>query len=109
MDVPVALGLAAAFGASAWSTLGPGGPVYYDSVTMFVALLLSARLVELAARQRAGEAIERAARALPATAERYSAWPEPGTATVTPRSLLIALCLRISTSRITPSMGLSVP
>ncbi len=87
MDVPVALGLAAAFGASAWSTLGPGGPVYYDSVTMFVALLLSARLVELAARQRAGEAIERAARALPATAERYSAWPEPGTATVDAASL----------------------
>ena len=82
MDVPVALGLAAAFGASAWSTLGPGGPVYYDSVTMFVALLLSARLVELATRQRAGEAIERAARALPATAERYEAWPGASTATV---------------------------
>ena len=34
---------------------------------------------------------------------------EPGTATVTPRSLLMLLCLRISTSRITPSIGLSVP
>jgi NitT/TauT family transport system ATP-binding protein len=32
-----------------------------------------------------------------------------GTATATPRSLLIAWCLRISTSRMTPSMGLSVP
>ena len=75
MDVPVALGLAAAFTASAWSTLGAGGPVYYDSVTMFVALLLCARYVELATRQHAGEAIERAARALPPTAERYEAWP----------------------------------
>ena len=34
---------------------------------------------------------------------------EPGTATVTPRSLLMLLCLRMRTSRITPSMGLSVP
>src|SRR4030095_2380887 len=36
MDVPVALGLAAAFAASAASTFSGGGPVYYDSVTMFI-------------------------------------------------------------------------
>ncbi len=82
MDVPVALGIGAAFAASAWSTLGAGGPVYYDSVTMFVALLLVARLVELVVRHRAGEAIERTARALPAVAERYDAWPDPRTSTV---------------------------
>ncbi|HEX4882512.1 MAG TPA: heavy metal translocating P-type ATPase [Casimicrobiaceae bacterium] len=75
MDVPVALGLAAAFAASAWSTLGGGGPVYYDSVTMFVALLLVARYVELVARHHAGEAIEGVARARPAVAERFACWP----------------------------------
>lgn len=76
MDVPVALGLGAAFAASAWSTFGGGGPVYYDSVTMFIALLLVARYVELVARQRAGEAIEGVARARPAVAERLTAWPD---------------------------------
>jgi Cu2+-exporting ATPase len=75
MDVPVALGLAAAFGASAWSTLRGEGDVYYDSVTMFVALLLVARYVELAARRRAGDAVEAVARARPATAERLLDWP----------------------------------
>lgn len=75
MDVPVALGLAAAFVASVWSTLVAGGPVYYDSVTMFIALLLVARYVELVARQRAGEAIEGVARARPALAERVIQWP----------------------------------
>ena len=75
MDVPVALGLAAAFAGSAWATFGGGGPVYYDSVTMFIALLLVARYVELAARQRAGDAIEAVARARPATAERLPGWP----------------------------------
>jgi Cu2+-exporting ATPase len=75
MDVPVALGLAAAFAASAWSTLGGEGPVYYDSVTMFVALLLVARYVELVARHRAGEAIEGVARARPALAERLPGYP----------------------------------
>ena len=43
MDVPVALGLGAAFVASAWSTFHGDGAVYYDSVTMFIALLLVAR------------------------------------------------------------------
>jgi Cu2+-exporting ATPase len=75
MDVPVALGLGAAFAASAWSTFVSGGPVYYDSVTMFIALLLVARYVELAARHKAGEAIEGVARARPAVAERMPAWP----------------------------------
>ncbi|HET7096969.1 MAG TPA: heavy metal translocating P-type ATPase [Casimicrobiaceae bacterium] len=70
MDVPVAIGVVAAFAASAWSTLGGGGPVYYDSVTMFVALLLVARLAELRARRRAGDAIEAIARDLPPTADR---------------------------------------
>lgn len=75
MDVPVALGLAAAFGASVWATLRGTGAVYYDSVTMFIALLLVARYVELVARRRAGDAVEAIARARPATAERLLAWP----------------------------------
>ena len=75
MDVPVALGLAAAFIASAVSTLAGTGAVYYDSVTMFIALLLVARYVELVARRRAGDAVEAVARARPATAERLTDWP----------------------------------
>ena len=75
MDVPVALGLAAAFGASVWATFTGEGAVYYDSVTMFIALLLVARYVELGARRRAGDAIEAVARAQPATAERLPGFP----------------------------------
>jgi len=75
MDVPVTIGLAAAFVASALATLRGGGAVYYDSVTMFVALILAARYLEATARQRAGAAIERVARHLPATAERCPRWP----------------------------------
>ena len=75
MDVPVAIGIACAFGASAWATFTGAGAVYYDSVTMFIALLLLARYLELAARRRAGDAIEAVARARPATAERLLQWP----------------------------------
>jgi Cu2+-exporting ATPase len=43
MDVPVALGIGAAFAASVWATLTASGEVYFDSVTMFVFFLLSGR------------------------------------------------------------------
>jgi Cu2+-exporting ATPase len=72
MDVPVALGIGGAFAASAWATLAGESAVYYDSVTMFVALLLVARYAELRARGRAVAAIEGVARDLPPTAERES-------------------------------------
>ncbi len=51
MDVPVALGIVAAFIPSAYSTWVNHGEVYFDSVTMFVAFLLTARYLELCARQ----------------------------------------------------------
>jgi Cu2+-exporting ATPase len=75
MDVPITLGIAAAFAASAWAIVRGGGPVYFDSVTMFVALLLVARYCELVARQNASAAIEAIARQRPDTAERLPAWP----------------------------------
>ncbi len=82
MDVPIALGLVVAFAASVWSMVRGGGPVYFDSVTMFIALVLVARYCDLMARQKAGEAIEAIARQRPDTAERMPAWPGAGDAEV---------------------------
>jgi Cu2+-exporting ATPase len=70
MDVPVALGVAIAFAASAWATFSGRGEVYFDSVTMFVFLLLGARYLEAAARAQAAEAQQRLVRHTPAVAER---------------------------------------
>jgi len=46
MDVPVALGIVAAFLPSAVATWTGRGEVYFESVTMFVAFLLTARYLE---------------------------------------------------------------
>jgi Cu2+-exporting ATPase len=56
MDVPVSLGIAIAFIASAWAAINGTGHVYFDSVVMFVFLLLTARYFEMVARKRATEA-----------------------------------------------------
>lgn len=70
MDVPVALGLAVAFAGSAWATFAGAGDVYFDSVTMFVFLLLGARYLELVARARAGRSLLDLARLVPQFARR---------------------------------------
>ena len=65
MDLPVALGIAAAFGGSVAALLRGHGDVYFDSITMFIFLLLGSRYLELSARRtrraRAGPAAPRAA------------------------------------------------
>jgi Cu2+-exporting ATPase len=75
MDVPVALGVGAAFAASVWATLIAAGEVYFDSVTMFVFFLLTGRYLEMMARQKAARSVETLARAIPAFATRLVAWP----------------------------------
>lgn len=51
MDVPVSISIVAAFIPSAMATVRGEGEVYFDSVTMFVAFLLTARYFEQRARQ----------------------------------------------------------
>jgi P-type Cu2+ transporter len=75
MDVPVALGVGAAFAASTWATLTAAGEVYFDSVTMFVFFLLSGRYLEMMARQKAVRGIEELARAIPAFCTRLPRYP----------------------------------
>ena len=75
MDVPVALGVGTAFVASVYSTFSGHGEVYYDSVTMFVFLLLTGRFLEMNARRRAGAAAEELVKLIPAVATRLPHWP----------------------------------
>lgn len=72
MDVPVALGLLIAFGASVFGMLTGYADVYFDSVSMFAFFLLTGRYFEMAARQRAVRGLDELARALPAVAERWN-------------------------------------
>ncbi len=76
MDVPVALGVGAAFVASVWATLTASGEVYFDSVTMFVFFLLGGRFLEMTARQRAVSVTEALARLMPALAARVADFPQ---------------------------------
>jgi len=73
MDVPVTLGLTLAFSASCYNTWTGESDVYFDSVAMFVFLLLSVRLFELSARKKAAEKIEALTNLTPTMTNRLSA------------------------------------
>jgi len=90
MDVPVAIGIAGAFAASVFATVTGTGDVYFDSVTMFVFLLLAARFLESQVRARAARATDELARLIPATATLLPAWPQPQPADTVPVARLCA-------------------
>jgi Cu2+-exporting ATPase len=70
MDLPVALGIGVAFAASVWSTLSRQGEVYFDSVSMFVFLLLCGRYLEVKARHAVSRSLDFLSRAIPEVAIR---------------------------------------
>ena len=70
MDVPIAIGLSAAFAGSAAATVKGSGPVYYDAIGMLVPAVLLARAFETRARSRAAALLDRFAVVSPARAWR---------------------------------------
>ncbi|MFM7066845.1 MAG: heavy metal translocating P-type ATPase [Gammaproteobacteria bacterium] len=84
MDVTVSLAILIAFFGSTWQALQGAGEVWFDSVVMFVFLLLLARHAEMRVRHGAGTTTEALLRLLPAAARRRT---EAGTESVPAEAL----------------------
>lgn len=72
MDTPVAIALIGAYGLSAYHTLTLSGEVYFDSVGMFVFLLLLARHWQSRGQMAAADRLRRLVSAQPLTALRLT-------------------------------------
>lgn len=76
MDLPVAIGIAITFAVSSAATFSPnswwGNTVYFDSLTMFVFFLLSARLIEAKLHSKTLGALESLINRIPQSAERQN-------------------------------------
>ena len=75
MDLPITLAIAGTFATSTVSLLREGGDYYFDSISMFVFLLLAARYLESSARETSLALIERLTNAPPAVAWRIAGYP----------------------------------
>lgn len=77
MDTPVAIAIVVAFLGSLYALLTKmDSGVYFDSVSMFVFLLLGGRYLENVARRKAGDATERLVKLLPAFCHKILGYPE---------------------------------
>lgn len=73
IDVPVALAIVLIFAASVANALRAGGEIYFDSISMFVFVLLLGRHLELRAEARHRALGDAVATALPLVAQRLGA------------------------------------
>ncbi|MCL7751827.1 cadmium-translocating P-type ATPase [Guyparkeria hydrothermalis] len=71
MDLPVSISILLAYGGSVYAVLTHSGEVYFDSVTMFIFLLLAGRFLEQGARHKAGELAESLNKLVPQVANRF--------------------------------------
>ncbi|MEA1888453.1 MAG: heavy metal translocating P-type ATPase [Pseudomonadota bacterium] len=72
MDVPIVLGLSAAYTGSIYTTISGIGEVYFDSIAMFIFFLLLARRYELGGKLMAADHVDRLARVMPGMAQRFN-------------------------------------
>lgn len=70
MDLPIAVGLLAGFALSTWSTVRGAGPVYFDSVTLLILLLLAGRWLQRRQQRAAFDAAEALLSLTPSVARR---------------------------------------
>ena len=68
MEVPVSVAIVLAYSGSVWNTWFDQDAVYYDSVAMFVTLLLASRFLEMRARAAASVQLETFAALVPDSA-----------------------------------------
>jgi Cu2+-exporting ATPase len=109
MDVPVALGIAAAFAGSCAALVSGQGDVYFDSITMFVFLLLGSRYLELDARRRATGALEALRGGLPASGLRLRGDPADRDTELVPASVLaVGELVLVPPGRAVPADGVVV-
>ena len=76
MDLPVAIAIVATFGASCIALYQGTGVMYFDSISMFIFLLLAARYLESWARESSLTLIEQLTNAAPAAAFLVPAYPQ---------------------------------
>ncbi|MEO8386492.1 MAG: heavy metal translocating P-type ATPase metal-binding domain-containing protein, partial [Betaproteobacteria bacterium] len=109
MDLPIALAIAAGFGASCAALFNGRGETYFDSISMFVFLLLLARYLEASARESSLTLIERLTNAAPAVAWRIAAFPDDRSgAAVAVADLAVGDVIRIATGEMAAADGVIV-
>ena len=106
LDLPIALGIAVGTGQSALSVVAGRGEVWFDSVAVLIAALLTARWLQLRSRRLAGEASERLLALVPRLARRVG--PDGAVETVEADALAVGDVVEVPAGEVLPVDGVVV-
>ncbi len=104
MDVPISLAIVLGYGGSLVALRDLAGVVYFDSITMFISLLLLSRLLELGALRRSGVYLDSLARVVPSKVQRFGRSGQIDE--VFTDTLAIGECIRVRTGEVIPCDGI---
>lgn len=68
IDTPISIGILVGFGHSGWATITGSGEIWFDSITVLIAALLTARWLQLRSRRIAGDASDQLLSMIPTMA-----------------------------------------
>lgn len=109
MDVPISLAIVIIYGASCYATVTQSGKVYFESVSMFIFLLLISRFLEHQSRRKAATIAANNNHTLPHTARFISDTNQTVTEQqVLARSLKIGNHIRVKAGEVIPVDGIVV-
>ena len=103
MDTPIAVGVGVGFADSAWATVTGSGEVWFDSITVLIAALLTARWLQLRSRRLAGDATDRLLSLIPSMVRRVA--PDGRTETVKVDEVHRGDVVRVPTGEVVPVDG----
>ena len=103
MDTPIALGILVGYADSAWATVTGTGEVWFDSITVLIAALLTARWMQLRSRRLAGDATDRLLSLIPSMVRRIG--PDGALETVRMDEVHRGDLVRVPTGEVIPVDG----
>lgn len=104
MDLPIAAGVAVGFADSARATVTGTGDVWYDSITVLIAALLTARWLQLRSRRLAGDATDRLLSLIPSMVRRVA--DDGSTETVRIDDVFVNDVVRVPSGEVVPVDGI---
>ena len=72
IDTPISIGILVGFGHSSWATITGQGDIWFDSITVLIAALLTARWLQLRSRRIAGDASDQLLDMIPSMARKVN-------------------------------------
>jgi Cu2+-exporting ATPase len=70
MDTPISIGILVGFGHSVWATVANSGEIWFDSIAVLIAALLTARWIQFRSKRLAGDAADQLLALIPSMARK---------------------------------------